>query len=146
VRRYSEDDLARVRRIRELQSLLGFNLDEIRAVLDNDDRLAQVRAEYRSTHTGTARRRELLEEGLTIHQKMGATIDAKLAALQRFRAEVDASVQRTEELLAEWEGGARTAAVGGARGAAGAGARVGAGGGGGRPVGAGAGASTGAGR
>src|ERR1700734_449166 len=58
LRRYSEDDVARVRRIRELQSLLGLNLDEIRVVLDNDDRLAAVRAEYRSTRTGIARRQE----------------------------------------------------------------------------------------
>ena len=101
LRRYSEEDLDRVRRIRELQSLLGFNLDEIRAVLDNDDRLAKVRAEYRSTRTGTARRRELLQEVLAIHQTTAATVDAKLAGLERFRAEVDASLRRVGDLLAE---------------------------------------------
>lgn len=40
-RRYSEADLARVARIRELQSLLGLELDEIALVLANDDRLAE---------------------------------------------------------------------------------------------------------
>jgi DNA-binding transcriptional MerR regulator len=101
LRRYSAEDLDRVRRIRELQALLGLNLDEIRAVLDNDDRLAMVRAEYRSTRTGTARRRELLREVLAIHQTMAATVDAKMAGLKRYRADVEASLRRVRGLLAE---------------------------------------------
>jgi DNA-binding transcriptional MerR regulator len=103
LRRYSDADLERVRRIRELQSLLGLNLEEIRVVLDNDDRLAQVRAEYRSTRTGVARRRDLLREVLAIHQAMAGTVDAKLAALAHFRADVEASIKRVEDLLAELE-------------------------------------------
>jgi len=101
LRRYSEEDLGRVRRIRELQTLLGLNLDEIRVVLDNDDRLARVRQEYRSTRTGLARRRELLHECLAIHRTTAATIDGKLAGLRRFRAELDRSVERAQGLLAE---------------------------------------------
>jgi DNA-binding transcriptional MerR regulator len=99
MRRYSADDLARVHRIRELQSLLGLNLDEIREVLDNDDRLARVREEYRSTRTGAGRRRELLQEGLAIHETMAATIDAKIEELRRFRTEVAASIERVNTLL-----------------------------------------------
>jgi DNA-binding transcriptional MerR regulator len=111
LRRYAEVDLARVRRIRELQAHLGLNLDEIRSVLDNEDRLATVRVEYRSTRTGTARRAELLQESLAIHQAMAATVDAKLAGLKRFRAEVDASVRRVKGLLAEMEATAPKAGV-----------------------------------
>ena len=84
-----------------MQGHLGLNLDEIRVLLDNEDRLASVRAEYRSTRTGTARRAELLQESLAIHLAMAATVDAKMAALERFRAEVDASVRRVQALLAE---------------------------------------------
>ncbi len=43
LRRYSAANLARVARIRELQTLLGLNLDEIAVVLRNEDRLAQIR-------------------------------------------------------------------------------------------------------
>src|ERR1700722_5342834 len=46
LRRYSESDLARVARIRELQTLLGLNLDEIAVVLRNEDRLPPLRACY----------------------------------------------------------------------------------------------------
>jgi DNA-binding transcriptional MerR regulator len=103
MRRYSPDDLARVRRIRELQSLLGLNLDEIRVVLDNDDRLAKVREEYRSTRTGAGRRRELLHECLAIHESMAATVERKIADLQQFRTEVGGSVERVKALIAELE-------------------------------------------
>ena len=43
LRRYSDENLARVARIRELQTVLGLNLDEIAIVLRNEDRLTQIR-------------------------------------------------------------------------------------------------------
>src|SRR3984957_13790159 len=46
LRRYSEDDLARVARIRQLQTLLGLSLDEIAEVLKTEDRLGQIRRGY----------------------------------------------------------------------------------------------------
>jgi DNA-binding transcriptional MerR regulator len=103
LRRYAEADLDRVRRIRELQTLLGLNLDEVRVVLDAEDRLARVRTEYRSTRVGTARRRELLEEGRALYRASAETIDAKLDGLQRYREEVGRSLGRIEGLLAEMD-------------------------------------------
>ena len=48
-RLYSQTDMARVTRIRELQELLGFSLAEVRVVLDTEDIdvLDRVRSEYR---------------------------------------------------------------------------------------------------
>src|ERR1700757_1673397 len=43
LRRYSQDDLARVGRIRQLQQLLGLNLDEIAVVLRGEDRMGGFR-------------------------------------------------------------------------------------------------------
>src|SRR5262245_12962433 len=43
LRRYSEDDLARVARIRQLQELLGLDLDAIARVLNDEDRMAQIK-------------------------------------------------------------------------------------------------------
>ena len=45
-RRYSQADLDRVARIRELQSVLGLNLEEIAGVLRNEDRSAEIRAHF----------------------------------------------------------------------------------------------------
>ena len=99
LRRYSDADLSRVRRIRELQSLLGLNLDEIRVVLASDDRLAAIRAEYHAASEGSARRAQLLRQALKVREELAATVDAKIAGLQAFRADLTASMDRVRSLL-----------------------------------------------
>jgi MerR family transcriptional regulator, repressor of the yfmOP operon len=99
LRRYSEEDLARVARVRDLQHLLGLNLEEIGAVLANDDRLAALRAEYQAEGTDAARRRELIGEGLEVRSELRATVDAKLTALHHFLDELDAERDRLQRLL-----------------------------------------------
>ena len=100
MRRYAPADLARVRRIRDLQSLLGFNLDEIRIILDSDDRLESIKEQYRAA-SGSARKRELLRQALGVRDELVRTIDSKLAALHEFRAEVEASRARVGKMLEE---------------------------------------------
>jgi DNA-binding transcriptional MerR regulator len=101
LRRYSEDDLVRVNRIRELQTLLGFNLDEIRDQLESEDRLAAVRAEYQAETTDPIRRRELLAEALSVREELRATVEAKIAGLERVRDDLDAAIARIYELMGE---------------------------------------------
>jgi len=64
LRRYSAENLARVARIRELQTLLGLNLDEIAVVLRNEDRMAQIRRAYRDERTSDDERLGLTRECL----------------------------------------------------------------------------------
>jgi DNA-binding transcriptional MerR regulator len=99
LRRYSEEDLARVARLRELQHLLGLNLEEIRTVLANDDRLTALRREYRAEETDAARRLELIAEGLEVRSELRATVDGKLKALQDFLVGLDAERDRLQRLL-----------------------------------------------
>jgi len=100
MRRYSAADLARVARIRELQSVLGFNLDEIRLFLDDEDRLDVIRQEYLAEGTAPHRRRELAEQGLVLRLEMRATVDAKVAQLLRLKADLDATIGRLQEIVA----------------------------------------------
>ena len=72
LRRYSADDLARVARIRELQTLLGLNLDEIAIVLHNEDRLAQIRRAYRDERTSDEERYRLGRECLALLESLRA--------------------------------------------------------------------------
>lgn len=101
LRRYSEADTARVTRLRELQELLGFGLEEIRAVFDNEDRLERLRAEYHSELTDAARRRELIAEGLEVRAGLRAAVIAKIEALQRFSDQLDAERARLQRILDE---------------------------------------------
>jgi DNA-binding transcriptional MerR regulator len=100
MRRYSDADMGRVRRIRDLQSLLGFNLDEIRKVLDSDDRLAAIKEQYHAASEGSPRRRDLLRQALEVREELLRTVDGKLAALSEFRAELQSSRDRVQQLLA----------------------------------------------
>ena len=104
MRRYAPADLDRVRRIRDLQSLLGFDLDEIRVILGSDDRLAAIKEQYQATSEGSPRRRELLRQALEVREELINTVDAKLASLHQFRAELETSRTRVNRLLAEMGG------------------------------------------
>lgn len=92
-RRYTDDDLARLRRIRELQELLGFNLVEIRAILRGEDQLADLRSEYNSGAT-VARRREILTEANAINERLRDTVSAKRRRLDEMMDEIDSRSER----------------------------------------------------
>lgn len=101
LRRYSPADLARVERIRELQTLLGLNLDEIAVVLRNDDRMAQIRLTYHDKRTSEEERRKLSRECLALQESLRATVEAKRTALDTFLADLEARIGRLRAFLAE---------------------------------------------
>jgi DNA-binding transcriptional MerR regulator len=99
MRRYSEADLARVARIRELQSLLGLDLEEIAVVLANDDRLAEIRRAYHDQRTGAAERAELVRECLALQEHLRVIVQAKQAALAKFITDLDERIARARDAL-----------------------------------------------
>lgn len=99
-RRYSESDLARVARIRELQNLLGLNLDEIAIVLRAEDRMAQIRVTYQDERTSSSERRELIRECLSLQEGLRTTVEAKRAGLEAFLADLDSRINRSRDALA----------------------------------------------
>jgi DNA-binding transcriptional MerR regulator len=101
MRRYSEDDLARVARIRQLQTLLGLNLDEIAVVLGSEDRMAEIRRAYCHEDTSLAERRELVRESLELQRHLRAMVEAKREAIDGFLRDLDARIARASDLLAE---------------------------------------------
>jgi DNA-binding transcriptional MerR regulator len=101
LRRYTDNDLARVARIRELQSLLGLDLDEIATVLQQEDRVAQIRAAYFDRRTSDPARRELLRESLALHLELRTTIESKRASLDNLLNDIDARIQRIHRIQDE---------------------------------------------
>jgi DNA-binding transcriptional MerR regulator len=102
-RLYSQTDMARVTRIRELQELLGFSLAEVRVVLDTEDIdvLDRVRSEYRRGDQSPLRRAELLDEALEANEKLLERLDNTLARIGAFRDERAAKSIRLREARAE---------------------------------------------
>jgi len=112
LRRYSEDDLARVARIRQLQILLGLNLDEIAIVLRGEDRMAEIRLAYHDEGTSGAERRELVRESLALQQDLRATVEAKRQGIEGFLTDLDARITKTRALLDQMTESAATPASG----------------------------------
>ncbi|MGH3403448.1 MAG: MerR family transcriptional regulator [Streptosporangiaceae bacterium] len=100
LRRYSAANLARVARIRELQTLLGLNLDEIALVLRNEDRIAQIRLEWHDERTSKRERRALSRESLALQENLRATVEAKRVALDSFLADLDTRIAKVRAVLA----------------------------------------------
>ena len=100
LRRYAAEDLARVARIRELQTLLGLNLDEIAIVLRNEDRLAEIRRAYTDEATSEEERLRLTRECLSLLESLRATVEAKRTALDSFLNDLEARIGRGRDILA----------------------------------------------
>ena len=103
LRRYSPADLARVERIRELQTLLGLNLDEIAVLLRNEDRIAQIRQTWHDERTSAEERRQLTRECLALQESLRDTVEAKRVALESFLADLDTRIVKGRGFLAEQE-------------------------------------------
>ncbi len=99
MRRYSDQDLDRVARIKQLQTVLGFNLDEIAIVLRSEDRMAEIRHAYHREQTSDGHRQELAAESLELQQQLRATVEAKRAAIEEFMTDLDSRIARTLDVL-----------------------------------------------
>jgi DNA-binding transcriptional MerR regulator len=82
-RRYCDADRQRIARIRELQSVMGFNLDEIREILQADDRLAELTTEYRKGVSKT-RQKAMVREAARLNRRMQEQTITKMATLETF--------------------------------------------------------------
>jgi DNA-binding transcriptional MerR regulator len=99
-RRYVEADRARVLRIRELQAIMGFNLDEIREILHADDRLAELSTEYRKGVT-KKRQQAIVAEANRLNARTQEQVLSKIAILQAFQNELEEKSKRYQEVAAE---------------------------------------------
>jgi DNA-binding transcriptional MerR regulator len=100
-RRYAEVDLARIARIRELQQLMGFNLEEIGQILAAEDSLERIRSEYRSGKPTSRRRRELLAEAIDINDRLRDQVRQKVSRIAGFLEELDAKAVRYRQVVDE---------------------------------------------
>jgi DNA-binding transcriptional MerR regulator len=99
-RRYDKIDVDRLCRIRELQELMGFNLEEIAVVVQAEDRLAGLRAEW---HAGqpAERREEMVNEARELNRRLQSQVRAKLERMGTFLADLQARAARYDETEAE---------------------------------------------
>jgi DNA-binding transcriptional MerR regulator len=90
-RRYCDADVERIRRIRELQALMGFNLEEIGRIVAAEDRLRSLRERFRK---GADDQERVLDEAGDVLMDLRAQVEAKITALTDFLEELDARIRR----------------------------------------------------
>lgn len=99
MRRYSQDDIARVTRIKEMQTLLALNLDEIASVLRTEDATSRLKAAFLAEEADAARQRFLLAESLALVTELRSLVERKQSALNDFMADLDRRISRITALL-----------------------------------------------
>lgn len=106
-RRYTEEDVARLKRIRELQELLGFDLGEIGDIMRNEDQLADLRSEVQAGVT-PERHRQILAEAMEINDRLRGLVKAKQERLQTMMQELDTKARRYRARAKELSAGSRS--------------------------------------
>jgi MerR family transcriptional regulator, repressor of the yfmOP operon len=102
-RRYGEEDVERLLRIRELQVVMGFNLDQIKRIVSSESRLNALREEYRSGTLPTVRQRELVAEAIELNDGLRADVRDKIARTQEFLGDLDDKAARYRTALRDLE-------------------------------------------
>ena len=90
---YTEEHVARLRRIRELQELLGFDLGEIGDILHNEDQLSELRSEVEAGVT-PQRHRQILAEAMEVNARLRSLVRGKQERLSAMMQELDAKARR----------------------------------------------------
>src|ERR1700716_3450920 len=84
-RRYSEADIQRLNRIKNLRDLLGFSLTDIRELLEAEDERGQIKVAYRHETEAVAKIAQLDRADELIRAQLHL-IEQKIAGLEQMRA------------------------------------------------------------
>lgn len=112
-RLYSDQDVERIRLIKQLQSLLGFSLAEIKEMVESEE----IRANLRATQAPPERRddpeiaRPRAEQALRALRRQLAVVEPKLAQLTEMRADLMQRIERHEKRLADLDRAAGQPAI-----------------------------------
>jgi DNA-binding transcriptional MerR regulator len=83
-RLYSDEDVARVERIKRLQNLLGVSLAEIKEMVDAEEVKLQLKAEYRPEADVKEKRRQLAK-AIEVTEKQYAIVSQKVEQLAEMK-------------------------------------------------------------
>ncbi len=105
-RRYSEEDIQRLQRIKNLRDLLGFSLAEIRELLNAEDERGQIKVAYQHETEAAAKIAQLVRADEFIRSQL-RLIEQKIDGLEQMRAGLLAKLERhqhtREELLKNYQ-------------------------------------------
>jgi DNA-binding transcriptional MerR regulator len=95
-RRYSEADIQRLVRIKELRDLLGFSLSDIREIIQAEDERGQIKLAYKQETSAEAKLAQLDRADELIRSQLHL-IELKLTGLEDMRSTLQERLLRHEE-------------------------------------------------
>jgi DNA-binding transcriptional MerR regulator len=99
-RRYSPGDVTGLLRVRELQSLMGFNLTDIQSIIAAEDRLHSLCQEFRAEIPGE-HKRDIALEAIGVTDNLRTQVAEKLDKVRAFLAALDERTGRYQAYLRE---------------------------------------------
>ncbi len=102
-RRYSEEDIQRLERIKNLRDLMGFSLADIRELLEADDERGQIKVAYQHETESAAKIAQLDRADELIHNQLHL-IEQKLTGLEQMRAGLLEKLERHHQIREELSG------------------------------------------
>jgi DNA-binding transcriptional MerR regulator len=101
-RLYSEDDVTRVEHIRQLQNLLGVTLAEIKEMVDAEEVLQELKAQYRPEADVSEKRRQLLK-AIDVVTRQHGIVSQKAEQMSEMKAQLEERLRTFERWMTELE-------------------------------------------
>ncbi|MBI2864414.1 MAG: MerR family transcriptional regulator [Chloroflexi bacterium] len=100
-RLYTEEDVQRIRHIRELIGLLGFSLAEIKEMVVAEETLEQLRAERRQGGLTSEERMGKLRRSIKVTEMQASLINQKVEQLNQMKERLEEKQARLRAVLSE---------------------------------------------
>lgn len=101
-RLYSEDDVRRVEQIRKLQNLLGVSLAEIKEMVEAQEVLRELKAQYRP-ESGVAEKKAQLQKAIEVVKRQYAIVKQKTQQMEEMKSQLEERLRTFERWMSELE-------------------------------------------
>ncbi|MCH8813872.1 MAG: MerR family transcriptional regulator [Chloroflexi bacterium] len=101
-RLYSEADVKRVTQIRRLQDLLGVALADIKEMVDAEEMLRELRAQY-DPESGISEKRRQLEKAIEVVEAQYKIVQQKMEHLHEMKSQLEERLKTFERWSGELE-------------------------------------------
>ncbi len=101
-RLYSEDDVRRVDHIRRLQNLLGITLAEIKEMVEAEEMLWEIKAQYRP-ESDVAEKRRQLQKAIDVVSRQHGVVSQKADQMSEMKAQLEERLTTFARWMTELE-------------------------------------------
>ena len=99
-RLYSEEDVKRVEMVRRLQDLLGVTLADIKEMVDAQEMLRELRAQYRP-EAGVEEKRRQLQKAIHVVQAQYAIVKQKCEQMEEMKGQLEERLKTFDRWMKE---------------------------------------------